>query len=106
MTKGGQEINSTNPPTFNTGVTNKVVYREELRRWIRIFKACEEVHKKYKLVLNSAGHIILRSFEYLSNKLLNQKEKDGTIDMDEAKDGKKGDEIIDTIIGRIAKHTL
>lgn len=99
------DVNPMSPPKFLTGVTSKVVYRDTLRRWIRMINGCAEVDTKHKAILRSAGHLVYMACDGLSKELLKQKENSGKLNMDGETEDKNRSKLMESIIETIAKDT-
>lgn len=103
--RGSQSFNPMNPPAFVTGGTSKVVYRDTLRRWIRMINGCAEVDTKHKALLKSSGHIIYMACDEMAKELLKQKQKGGMLNMDGEKDDENRSKMVEVIIDTIARDT-
>lgn len=100
-----QDTNPMNPPKIVTGTTSKMIYRDTLRRWIRMINGCAEVDTKHKAILPSAGHIVYMACSDLSKELLKQREKSGLLNMDGDADDTTRTNLMESIVDTIAKDT-
>lgn len=92
-------------PLFNSKDTDKIRYRDTLKKWAFLIRTLAATDKKYEGILQSMGVMIYMSCDQHAQDLLTRAEKNRVLNLEGSDNDPKREKLVEQILSVIAQET-